>query len=183
MYSPAHIHISPDQLEWMSHIVIIIHNPGRDWHSLCTKLLMLRKNKLPEERRAYALNVLDPIIKLLWQMTGLAGKYPWQPDLQNLLVKETYEIYDVSSSSKLRHRLLNTRWKLLQITPPQKSLTVTIVRDDGPGHGSSIDASKHPEHAEPAQVLATLLLSQKLRIIREHDRNRTSNSAEKNNTK
>lgn len=56
---------------------------------------------------------------------------------------------------------------------------VTIVRDDGPGHGSSVDASKHPEHAEPAQVLTTLLLSQKLGVIREHDGNRTTNPAER----
>jgi len=48
------------------------------------------------------------------------------------------------------------------------------VGNDGPGHGSSVDASNHPEHAEPAQVLTTLLLSQKLRVIREHDGNRAT---------
>lgn len=57
---------------------------------------------------------------------------------------------------------------------------VTIVWDDGPGHGSSVDASKHPEHAEPAQVLSTLLLSQKLRVIREHDGNRATDPAARN---
>lgn len=45
----------------------------------------------------------------------------------------------------------------------------TVVRDDGPGHGGGIDASNHPEHAEPAQVLAALLPGQRLRKVGEHD--------------
>lgn len=27
---------------------------------------------------------------------------------------------------------------------------LTVVRDDGPGHGRGVDAADHPEHAEPA---------------------------------
>lgn len=46
---------------------------------------------------------------------------------------------------------------------------LTVVRDDGPGHGGSVDAADHPEHAEPAEVLATLLLRQELRVVGEDD--------------
>ncbi len=41
--------------------------------------------------------------------------------------------------------------------------------DDGPGHGGGVDTTNHPEHAEPAQMLSSLLLGQKLRVIGEHN--------------
>lgn len=34
---------------------------------------------------------------------------------------------------------------------------LTVVRDDGPGHGRSVDSTNHPEHAEPTEVLTPLL--------------------------
>ncbi|TNN56999.1 hypothetical protein EYF80_032810 [Liparis tanakae] len=40
--------------------------------------------------------------------------------------------------------------------------SLTVVWDDEPGHGGGVDASDHPEHAQPAQVLASLLPSQHL---------------------
>lgn len=46
---------------------------------------------------------------------------------------------------------------------------LTIVWDDGPGHGRGVDTTDHPEHAEPAQMLTSLLLSQELRVIGKHD--------------
>lgn len=45
----------------------------------------------------------------------------------------------------------------------------TVVWDDSPGHRWSVDSPDHPEHAEPAEMLATFLLSQKLRVVGEHD--------------
>lgn len=55
---------------------------------------------------------------------------------------------------------------------------LTVVWDDGPGHGRGVDTSDHPEHAEPAQVLAPLLLGQELRIIGEHDGDGAADAAE-----
>ena len=48
------------------------------------------------------------------------------------------------------------------------------MRDDGPGHGRRIDPSDHPEHAEPAEVLSSLLLGQELGVVGKHDWNRAS---------
>lgn len=45
----------------------------------------------------------------------------------------------------------------------------TVVRDDGPGHGGGVDTTDHPEHAEPAEMLSSLLLGQELRVIGKHD--------------
>ncbi|KAG7238607.1 hypothetical protein INR49_030681 [Caranx melampygus] len=42
-------------------------------------------------------------------------------------------------------------------------LSLTVVWDDGPGHGRGVNPSNHPEHAEPAQMLSSLLSSQHLR--------------------
>lgn len=51
---------------------------------------------------------------------------------------------------------------------------LTIVWDDGPGHGRGVDASDHPEHAQPAQMLSSLLSGQHLRKVGEHDGNRSA---------
>lgn len=53
------------------------------------------------------------------------------------------------------------------------------MRDDGPGHGRGIDAANHPEHAEPAQMLAPLLSGQHFRKVGEHDGNGSSNPAKR----
>lgn len=52
------------------------------------------------------------------------------------------------------------------------------MRDDGPGHGRSVDLADHPEHAEPAEVLSPLLARQNLRKVGEDDGHRTSDPAE-----
>lgn len=51
---------------------------------------------------------------------------------------------------------------------------LTIMRDDGPGHGGCIDLSNHPEHAQPAEVFSSLLPGQHLRKEGEHDGHGTS---------
>lgn len=51
------------------------------------------------------------------------------------------------------------------------------MRDDGPGHGRGVDSPDHPEHAEPAQVLPSLLPGQHLCEVREHYGHRTTNPA------
>lgn len=56
---------------------------------------------------------------------------------------------------------------------------LTVVWDDGPGHGGGIDAADHPEHAEPAQMLASLLSGQHFRKVGEHDGDGSSNPAKK----
>lgn len=55
---------------------------------------------------------------------------------------------------------------------------LTIVWDDGPGHGRGVDAADHPEHAEPAQMLSSLLLGQELRVIGKHDGDGAANPVE-----
>lgn len=55
---------------------------------------------------------------------------------------------------------------------------LTIVWDDGPGHGGGVDAADHPEHAEPAQMLPSLLLSQELRVIGKHNGDGATNAKE-----
>lgn len=52
---------------------------------------------------------------------------------------------------------------------------LTIVGDDGPGHSSCVYSTNHPKHAEPAQMLPTFLLGQKLREIGEDDGDGPSN--------
>lgn len=54
---------------------------------------------------------------------------------------------------------------------------LTIVWDDGPGHGRGVNSSNHPEHAQPAQMLSSFLSSQHLRKVREHDWNCSTNPA------
>lgn len=54
---------------------------------------------------------------------------------------------------------------------------LTVVRDDGPGHGRGIDSADHPEHAEPAQMLAPLLSGQHFRKVGEHDGHGSSDPA------
>lgn len=58
---------------------------------------------------------------------------------------------------------------------------LTIVRYDGPGHGRCIDLSDHPEHAQPAKVLASLLPGQNLGKEGENDGHGTSYPAESRN--
>lgn len=58
------------------------------------------------------------------------------------------------------------------------SESLTVVWDDGPGHGGGVDASDHPEHAEPAQMLAPLLLGQELRVIGENNRDGAADAAQ-----
>jgi len=55
--------------------------------------------------------------------------------------------------------------------------SLTVVWDDEPGHGGGVDASDHPEHAQPAQVLASLLPSQHLGEVGEHDRHGSADPA------
>lgn len=63
------------------------------------------------------------------------------------------------------HVGLRTSWSFLRPCPRG----LTVMGDDGPGHGRGVDAANHPEHAEPAEVLATLLLGQELRVVGEND--------------
>lgn len=53
---------------------------------------------------------------------------------------------------------------------------LTIMWDYSPGHSRCIYSSNHPEHAEPAEVLTTLLLGQKFRIVGKHDGDRATDS-------
>lgn len=56
-------------------------------------------------------------------------------------------------------------------------LWLTVVRDDGPGHSWGVDLANHPEHAEPAKVLAPFLSCQHLREVGEDDGHRPANPA------
>lgn len=42
---------------------------------------------------------------------------------------------------------------------------VTIVGDDSPGSEGSVQASQHPEHAEPAQMFSTFIHLQELSVV------------------
>lgn len=55
---------------------------------------------------------------------------------------------------------------------------LTIVGDDGPGHSSCVYPTNHPEHAQPAQVLPTFLLGQKLGKIGEDNGDGASDPGE-----
>lgn len=55
---------------------------------------------------------------------------------------------------------------------------LTIVRDDGPGHGSSVNTAEHPKHAQPAQMLPSLLLGQEFRVIGKHNGNGATDTEE-----
>lgn len=57
--------------------------------------------------------------------------------------------------------------------------SLTVVRDDGPGHGRGVDAADHPEHAEPAQMLPPLLSGQHFSKVGEHSGNGSSNPAKR----
>lgn len=63
------------------------------------------------------------------------------------------------------------------------SVCLTVVWDDGPGHGSSVDTAEHPEHAQPAEMLASLFLGQELRIIGKYDGNGAANTAQRTERK
>lgn len=54
---------------------------------------------------------------------------------------------------------------------------LTVVWDDGPGHGRGVDSSNHPEHAQPTQMLSSLLSGQHLRKVGEHDGDRSADPA------
>ena len=53
------------------------------------------------------------------------------------------------------------------------------MRDDGPGHGRGVDATNHPEHAEPAQMLTTLLSGQHFSKVGEHSGNGSPDPAKR----
>lgn len=55
---------------------------------------------------------------------------------------------------------------------------LTIVWDDGPSHGRCVDATNHPEHAEPGQMLSSLLLGEELRVIGKHNWDGATNAVE-----
>lgn len=57
---------------------------------------------------------------------------------------------------------------------------LTVMRDDGPGHGRGVDATNHPEHAQPAQMLPPLLSGQHFREVGEHCGNGPSDPAKSN---
>ena len=54
------------------------------------------------------------------------------------------------------------------ITLPCMSAFVTIVRNDPPGSEGSVEASEHPKHAEPAQMLSTFIHLQELSEVGVH---------------
>lgn len=58
-------------------------------------------------------------------------------------------------------------------------MPLTVVGNDGPGHGRSVDAANHPEHAEPTEVLTPLLPSQDFSKVGEHSGNGASNPVKK----
>lgn len=53
---------------------------------------------------------------------------------------------------------------------------VTIVRDDSPGSEGGVQASQHPEHAEPAQMFPAFIHLQELSEIGVHYRDGATNS-------
>lgn len=53
---------------------------------------------------------------------------------------------------------------------------VTIVRDDSPGSKGGVQASQHPEHAEPAQMFPAFIHLQELSEVGVHYRDGTTNS-------
>lgn len=55
---------------------------------------------------------------------------------------------------------------------------LTVVWDDGPGHGRGVNSPDHPEHAQPAQMFSSLLSGQHLGKVREDNWHRTANPAE-----
>ena len=64
-------------------------------------------------------------------------------------------------------------------SPPHPPIlgTPTIVGDDAPCGEGGIQPPQHPEHAEPAQVLPTLVHLQELRVVGVHDGDGASNPA------
>ena len=61
----------------------------------------------------------------------------------------------------------------------QRGEALTVVGNDGPGHGGSVDAANHPEHAEPTEVLAPLLPGQDFSKVGEYSGNGASNPVKK----
>lgn len=55
---------------------------------------------------------------------------------------------------------------------------ITVVRDDAPGHDGGVEGSNHPEHAEPAQMLPSLLTRQEFGEIGKDNGESPSNSEE-----
>lgn len=70
---------------------------------------------------------------------------------------------------------------LFPSSPPPTPLTV--VRNDAPGHKWGINAAHHPEHAQPAQMLPSLVHGKELWEVGEHNRDGTSNPAAKEESK
>lgn len=60
---------------------------------------------------------------------------------------------------------------------------LTIVWNDGPGHGRRIDAPGHPENAQPTEMLPSLLPRQELREIGENNGQRSADTAERERKK
>ena len=53
---------------------------------------------------------------------------------------------------------------------------VTIVRDDSPGGEGGVQASQHPEHAEPAKMFSTFIHLKELCEVSVHYRDGAANS-------
>ena len=66
---------------------------------------------------------------------------------------------------------------------PLKLSVLTVVRDDAPGHGRCIDATSHPEDAQPTEMLSSLLPGQEFRKICKHDGQSTPNTEERKHQK
>lgn len=60
---------------------------------------------------------------------------------------------------------------------------LTIVWNNGPGHGRRIDAPGHPENAQPTEMLPSLLPRQELREIGENNGQRSTDTAERERKK
>lgn len=59
-------------------------------------------------------------------------------------------------------------------------IDVTIVRDDSPGCEGGVQASQHPEHAEPAQMLSAFIHLQELGEVGVHNGDGATNSGGEN---
>lgn len=53
---------------------------------------------------------------------------------------------------------------------------VTVVGDDSPGSEGGVQASQHPEHAEPAQMLPAFIHLQELGVVGVHNRDGAADS-------
>lgn len=100
------------------------------------------------------------------------------------LCDESSESLGPSAETRRISQFLRRKWLtvllVLRCSDPyvRSASSLTVVWDDGPGHGRGVDASDHPEHAQPAQMLSSLLPGQHLREVREHYRHRSTNPAD-----